>query len=69
LGVPPNRIDLLSSLTGMTFDEAWGSRVAAVVDGTRVNFIGREALILNKRLTGRAQDKADLEALGANYDG
>ena len=65
LGVPPNRIDLLSSLTGMTFDEAWASRVEAVVDGTRVNFIGREALILNKRLTGRAQDKADLEALGA----
>jgi hypothetical protein len=68
LGVPPNRIDLLSSLTGMTFDEAWASRVEAVVDGTRVNFIGREALILNKRLTGRTQDKADLEALGANYD-
>jgi hypothetical protein len=68
LGVPPNRIDLLTSLTGVTFDQAWASRVESVVGGTRVNFIGREALILNKRLTGRAQDKADLEALGASEE-
>jgi hypothetical protein len=66
LGVPPNRIDLLTYLTGVTFDQAWASRVEAFVGGTRVNFIGREALILNKRLTGRVQDKADLEALGAS---
>ena len=68
LGVPPNRIDLLTSLTGVTFDEAWGGRVEAAVEKTRVNFIGREALILNKRLTGRAQDIADLEALGASEE-
>jgi hypothetical protein len=68
LGVPPNRINLLTSLTGVTFDEAWASRVEAVVGETRVNFIGREALILNKRLTGRAQDRADLEALGASEE-
>jgi hypothetical protein len=66
LGVAPNRIDLLTSLTGVTFQEAWAGRVEAVMGGTRVNFIGREALIRNKRLTGRAQDKADLEALGAD---
>lgn len=65
LGVPPNRIDLLTSITGVPFDEAWASRVHADVEGIPVNFIGREALIRNKRLTGRAQDKADLEALGA----
>ena len=68
LGVPPRRIDLLTSLTGVTFDEAWASRVEAIVGETRVNFIGREALILNKRLTGRAQDRADLEALGASEE-
>jgi len=66
LGLAPNRIDLLTSLTGVTFNEAWASRVEVTVDGIRINFIGREALILNKRLTGRAQDKADLEALGAD---
>jgi hypothetical protein len=68
LGVPPSRIDLLTSLTGVTFDEAWASRVEAVVGETRLNFIGRDALILNKRLTGRAQDRADLEALGASEE-
>ena len=66
LGIPPNRIDLLTSLTGVTFDAAWAGRVEALVGETRVNFIGREALILNKRRTGRAQDKADLEALGTS---
>jgi len=64
LGVAPNRIDLLTSLTRLTFDEAWVNRIETVMDGTRVNLIGRDALIRNKRLTGRAQDKADLEALG-----
>jgi hypothetical protein len=68
LGVAPNRIDLLASLTGVTFDEAWAGRVETFIEGTRMNFIGREALIRNKRLTGRAQDKADLEALGAGEE-
>jgi hypothetical protein len=64
LGVVPNRIDLLTSLTGVTFDDAWASRVQTVIGETPVNLIGREALVRNKRLTGRLQDKADLEALG-----
>jgi hypothetical protein len=68
LGLSPNRIDLLTSLTGVRFDEAWAGRVETVIGGTRVNFIGREPLIRNKRLTGRAQDKADLEALGAGEE-
>jgi len=66
LGVPPYRIDLLTSLTGLTFDEAWADHVETAIGGTRISFIGREALIRNKRLTGRRQDKADLEALGVN---
>jgi len=68
LGVPPYRIDLLTPITGVTFDEGWTSRVEAVVGETRVNFIGREALILNKKMTGRARDQADLEALGASEE-
>jgi hypothetical protein len=66
LGVPPNRIDLLTSITGVPFDEAWADRVDADLEGTRVSFISRAGLIRNKRLTGRAQDRADLEALGAS---
>ena len=68
LGLPPNRIDLLTSITGVPFDEAWADRVEADMEGTRVSFISRQALIRNKRLTGRAQDKADLEALGAGEE-
>jgi len=65
LGHPPNRIDLLTSITGVAFEEAWADRVAGELHGIPVRFIGREMLIRNKRATGRAQDKADLEALGA----
>jgi len=68
LGVAPNRIDLLTSITGVPFEEAWADRVQVAVEGLPVNFIGRQALIRNKKLTGRAQDKADLEALGASED-
>jgi hypothetical protein len=68
LGFPPNRIDLLTSLTGVTFDEAWATRVETVIKQTPVNVIGREALIRNKRQTGRAQDKADLQSLGVPED-
>lgn len=65
IGLPPNRIDLLTSLTGVTFEEAWAGRVEVSFGDLTVNFIGRDSLILNKRRTGRPQDKADLEALGA----
>jgi hypothetical protein len=62
LGVAPTRIDLLTSLTGISFDEAWNDRAEAEFGGVRTNFIGREALIKNKKSTGRPQDLADLEA-------
>ncbi len=68
IGVAPNRIDLLTSITGVRFEDAWVDRVEAMVDGVSVNFISRRALIRNKRFTGRAQDKADLEALGASEE-
>ena len=64
LGVAPFRIDILTSLTGVSFDQAWANRVETVVGETRVNFLGRNELIRSKKLTGRAQDRADLEALG-----
>jgi hypothetical protein len=68
LGHPPNRIDLLTSITGVTFEEAWNTRVDGNLHGIPVRFIGREALIRNKRATGRARDKADLEALGVEVN-
>jgi len=68
LGIAPTRIDLLTSITGVPFDEAWGDRVQAELEGVRVNFAGRETLIRNKSRVGRTKDKADLEALKAGED-
>jgi hypothetical protein len=64
LGLPPWRIDLLTGLSGLSFDEAWESRLAGTFEDVQVPFIGRDALIRNKRATRRLKDLADLEALG-----
>ncbi|MGH9325798.1 MAG: hypothetical protein ACRD2B_03800 [Terriglobia bacterium] len=66
LGIAPDRIDILTSLTGVSFEEAWAGKVVAELGGTQTNFIGLVALIRNKKSTGRAQDQADLDALDAN---
>lgn len=63
LGVPPNRIDLMTSIDGLTFDDAWRSRVEGSFGGVPVSFIGKDDLIRNKAASGRAQDLADLELL------
>ena len=59
IGVVPGRIDLLTGLTGLTFEEAWPSRVVTTVDDLTVPVIGREELLRNKEATGRPQDLAD----------
>jgi hypothetical protein len=64
LGRPPNRIDLLTSLTGVTSDDAFATKISADLDGIPVFILGRDALIRNKRATGRPQDLADLDNLG-----
>jgi len=63
LGHEPNRIDLLTSISGVEFQDAWSTRVEGQIDGIAVNFIGREALLRNKASTGRAKDRIDLEEL------
>jgi hypothetical protein len=68
IGLPPRRIDLLTSVTGVGFEEAWPQRVTHPVAGLPVPFIGRDALVRNKRATGRRKDLADLEALGEPVD-
>jgi hypothetical protein len=64
LGVPPNRVDLMTSIDGVTFDEAWAGRAAGKYGDVSVCYLGRAELTRNKRASGRAQDLADLEALG-----
>lgn len=63
LGFPPARIDLITSLAGISFDECFASRLEVEVDGLRINFIDRANLIKNKRASGRLQDQADVERL------
>jgi hypothetical protein len=65
LGFPPHRIDLLTSLSGVSFDEIWNRRVPSQIDGVPVDFIDRESFIKNKLASGRTKDKADVEALSA----
>jgi len=64
IGLPPRRIDLLTSISGVSFDEAWSSRVPAEVGGRVVHFIGREMFLRNKQAAGRPKDLADAARLG-----
>ena len=63
LGYPPHRIDLLTSISGVTFEDAWSRRLNVEIEGEVVGFIGREDLITNKRAVGRPQDLADVARL------
>ena len=63
LGFPPYRIDILTSIDGVAFDDAWTRRVTMDVGSLRVPFISREDLIVNKRAVGRPQDLADVDRL------
>jgi hypothetical protein len=63
MGREPNRIDILTGITGVTFDEAWPNRLA-IDDGTlRYAVIGKSDLIRNKRATGRPKDLLDASNL------
>lgn len=63
LGRVPNRIDLLTSISGITNEEAFADRVSAELDGIPVFMLSRRALLRNKRAVGRPQDLADIDAL------
>jgi hypothetical protein len=63
LGVAPNRVDLLTAIDGVTFDEAWAGRVVGTYGAQPAYYLGLEDLKRNKRASGRMQDLADLESL------
>ena len=64
LGVPPVRVDIVTSLTGIPWESALEQRVQGRYGDVQVHYIGREQFILNKRSMGRKKDLADIEALG-----
>jgi len=63
LGFPPYRIDILTSVDGVSFEAAWANRVIVDIDQMKVPFIGRADLIANKTAAGRPQDIADVQRL------
>lgn len=63
LGRPPNRIDILTSISGVDFDAAWPARAEGTLDGETVSFIGWDDLLKNKRASDRTKDRADVEKL------
>jgi len=63
IGLPPRRIDILTEVSGIAFDEAWSGRCSQTLDGIEVPFLGRAALLRNKKATGRAKDLLDIDLL------
>jgi len=63
IGVEPSRIDILTAISGIAFEDAWRRRLSIEMDGIQLCVIGREDLIVNKRACGRPKDIADAEAL------
>ena len=64
IGLPPRRIDVLTAITGVEFEDAWRRKETHRIDEADIPFIGRDDFITNKRATGRLRDLADIEALG-----
>jgi hypothetical protein len=65
IGLPPRRIDLLTSISGVEYEEATTHAIHGHVGPCAVRFIGKAALIKNKSSTGRTKDLADVEQLAA----
>ena len=63
LGYPPNRIDLLTTLKDLKFEDCYKTKVKVAIGDVEINFIDIENLKKNKRATGRPQDLADAENL------
>ena len=64
IGIPPLRIDVLTAIDGVKFDEAWDDRLQTDFGDQPTYVISRRHLIANKKASGRLQDLADVESLG-----
>ena len=64
LGLPPVRIDLITSISGVSWNEADASKEPGLFGDVSVSYIGKDQFIINKRASGRKKDLADLESLG-----
>lgn len=64
IGVEPSRVDVLSGISGVDFDEAWRRRIVLDIEGVTVPVLSRADFVTNKRAGGRPKDLLDLELLG-----
>lgn len=62
-GYSPLRIDIVTDIEGVVFQDAWKRKIKGVLGKEKVWFISRDDLVKNKKLTGRPQDKLDLKNL------
>ncbi len=63
LGYPPLRIDLLTEIDGVTFEECFKNRKEVIIEDLKVNFIGYDDLLKNKKESGRPRDIDDIDNL------
>lgn len=63
IGVPPNRIDLITKAEGIEFETCYQNRVVVSIEGLDIPVISKQDLILNKRATDRPQDRVDADVL------
>lgn len=68
IGLPPRRIDVLTEISGLSFDEAWSTHESVAFENRSIPFIGREAFIRNKKAAGRPKDLADASRLKRPQD-
>ena len=69
LGVEPCRIDLLTGIDGVEFDEAWQNKVSITIDNLEIDILSKEDLLRNKLATGRDKDQGDIVWLEKNRSG
>ena len=68
IGVAPQRIDVMTSISGVEFEDAWPHRLIVDLDGIRASVIGRDQLLINKLASGRPKDTLDVEILRSNHE-
>jgi hypothetical protein len=66
IGVPPIRLEMINTISGLTFGEVWDRRVHDTYGDTPVDFIALRDLLTNKKAAGRPKDLADFDELGGN---
>ena len=63
MGVPPMRLEILTTISGVQFDECYSERITGIIDGVKVDFISLHHLKINKKASGRYKDLDDWEHL------